>query len=459
MDNDNTPETVTFSASTIKSYVSLLFGVAIKQGIITNDDLNNLEKPVSYYMPEFSDTILDKVTLDDLLSGSSGLPSDDFLLDDAPGYYNELLQNIYSLTGVYPPVLITSLLSMTSESLQISSELLQIGSDPMTNVAKLLLFDGSGQPIYTNRLQGLTKSSNTKVFVPENGKPADIAPCYSTVAFNIAGLILHKLVCESANITFGSAEGMSYFNNWRINNLDSKIDYTGLPSNMIISNFQNKFVLAGGIGYCTNNFIKNMALLIINNGYVNGEQILDETYINEINSNNIEKYRRFGTGKYYFRGIWLSGNFDSITNAPLTTPVKSISGLGGLRVSWNNERLVSVFRRNSGGLNSSNYNFKPDIVNPVVDTATILLLFNTIGKYGTSIFAPDANGTFYTLDSKEAWNNYWENITSQYTKDGNYTLEETKLLKIFPEPPYKLYDLEKIPGYDLIKNIQDTEYV
>ena len=451
MKNNQSLETITLTASTIKTYTSMLYGVAIKQGKMSYNDLNDASKPVSFYLPELSGTILDVVTLDDLLSGSSGLPSDNFSLNDAPEPYNSYLQGLYTGLGAYPPCQTAGILAVTNDLSSIPQ---------LLNIKNLLLFNSSGQSIYTNRTDGLTKSSNSKVYVPGSGRPSDIASCYSTSAISLVGIILQKIVCESDGIIWNSPEGLVHFNNWRNDNLDSKIGYSDLSFNLTIFSIENTFIFGGGIGYTTNNFIKNIALLIINNGYVNGEQILDPSFINDINSNSVNNYRRFKDGQYYFRGVWLSMDWNYVSNTSDRTPVNSISGLGGIRISWTNSKLISVFRRSSAGLNKNNYLIKSNIVYNYVSSVTALFLFSLLGKYGITTIVPDGQGGLLTLDSLAGWELFFSNLVTEYTVGGNFTLPETKLLRMYPYVNTPLYGsgsqqddlkiIEEISGFDLI---------
>lgn len=460
MKNNQSLETITLTASIIKTYTSMLYGVAIKQGKMNYSDLNDHLKPVSSYLPELSGTILDVATLDDLLSGSSGLPYDSFLLNDAAEPYNSYLQGLYSGLGTYPTCQIAGILALTTD-LSSTSQLL--------NLKNLLLFDSSGQSIYTNRTDGLTKSSNSKVYVPGSGRPSDIASCYSTAAISLAGTILQKIVCESDGIIWNSEEGLAHFNNWRNDNLDSKLGYSDLSFNFTITSIENTFIFGGSIGYTTNHFIKNLALLIINNGYINGEQILDPSFINDINSNSVQKYRRFKKGQYYFRGVWLSMDWNYLTNTSAKTPVKFISGFGGIKISWTNSKLISVFRRSSAGLNKNNYLIKSNIVYNYVSSVTVLSIFSLLGKYGITTIVPDGQGGLLTLDSLAGWELFWSNLVTEYTVGGIFTLPETKLLQMYPFVNAPLYGtdsqqdnlkrIEESSGFDLINVLQPNVFL
>lgn len=445
MKNNQSLETMTWTASTIKTYLSMLYGVAIKQGKMSYSDLNDSLKPVSYYLPELSGTILDVATLDDLLSGSSGLPDDDFLLDNAPESYNLYLQTLNEIGGSFPPCRLAGILAPTND-LSFASQLI--------NIKNLFLLNISGEPVYTNRTDGLTKSTNSNVYVPGSGRPSDIASCYSSAAISLAGIILQKIVCESDGIIWNSPQGLVHFNNWRNNNLDSKLGYSDQSFNLTITSFENTFIFGGGVGYTTNNFIKNIALLIINNGFVNGEQILDPSFINDINSNSIQKYRRFKKDQYYFRGVWLSMDWNYNTNTSKKTPVNYMSGLGGIRISWANNKLVSVFRRSSAGLDKNNYNIKSNFVYPFVNSVTILTMFGLLGRYGAITVLPDGQGGFLTLDTIAGWEFFWENLVTEFTAGGNYTLEETKLLQMYPYVSKPLYGLDS--QQDSLKRIEEN---
>ena len=449
--NNQSLETMTLTASIIKTYTSMLYGVAIKQGKMSYSDLNDPLKPVSYYLPELSGTILDVATLDDLLSGSSGLPADSNLLDNAPEPYNTYLQALYAGLGAYPICQLAGILAPTND-LSFASQLI--------NKRNLLLFNSAGQPVYTNRTNGLTKSSNTTVYVPGSGRPNDIANCYSTPAISLAGIILQKIVCEYDSVSWNTSQGLTHFNNWRNNNLDSKIGYSDQSFNLTITSFENTFIFGGSIGFTTNYFIKNIALLVINNGYVNGEQILDPSFINDINSNSLDKYRRFKTGQYYFRGLWLSMDWNYNTNTSDRTPINYMSGLRGIRISWTNNKLISVFRRSASELNKNNYSIKSNLVYPYISSISTLLIFGLLGKYGTTTIVPDGQGGLLTLNTLAAWEFFWSNLVSKFTINGNFTLAETKLLRLYPKVPAPLYGsdsqqdslkrIEENSGFDLI---------
>ena len=396
----NTLDNYSLMLSTGKAHLSLMFGAAILDTSITSLEYDTISDKLVYeYFPELSGTILGVCTIDDLLSGSCGLPAM-FNINDTSAlgkYFQSVGTDMYNI--------IASLFNTINNG--------YTGNNVLTNAIQDHLVDYQARPLYNYRSNSRYNSETTKEFSGQE-KPEDLVNAYTNLPFDIAGLILQKIVAEdliadgNLDVSWNSEDGYDLFNNWRLSKLDNII---GEGSHVMITKYvdgSNVYVpISSGTCIGANKFVKNMALLIKNGGKWNGVQIIDASYVNDITDVKLDlttgypdptsKYRKLSDyqgvrNQYFCRGVWCQL---SRSPADPKAPIYYLSGNGGVRVMWTVDKVVSYFRRTSTGLkstdfSSNSYNFPTfyEVKNNLTSPGGYYFygyLFDMLGAFGSDI--------------------------------------------------------------------------
>jgi hypothetical protein len=391
--------TYQWSASLAKPLTSLLIGVAQKQGILKSTDM------AIDYLPTLAGTVVENATIDDLMSMRAGLIKDSSVVD-------------YTIPGLNTTD--ASGLSLYAGALEIL---------PTTNmvdgIIKIILNKNlTGPPVYNSKNKNVYSDIGSQLvndYTPNTGFPDDLQYSYSSASINLASAVLLEAVAKSKG--FSQKDGyttmpIQQFINWAEESLINKM--TNNEYRVYFYTDKSSTYWYGGFGiYAPNKFYTEIFKILKNNGVINGEQVVDRQYCEEINNFdvNIETNETNGNWKsitnrdinvYYFRGF---GAYfvNSSSYGPQEGPVFLHGGVGGIMIITSQDNYMSaIFPRNIPNELSNNSLSLPYFIAKIsAEDATI---FGQITyRFYTKLTLED--GT--QLNTKEDWDNLKNLIDSR----------------------------------------------
>ena len=373
---------------------SLLIGIAQKQGL-----LNSTDKAIDY-LPTLIGTVVENATIDDLMSMRAGIIKDT------------------SLVNYGPLNLRASTLSLYAGGLEDVPTL-----NMVDGIIKFMLFKNNTIPIYTSKNKNIYSDLGNDLindYTPGSGFPSDIQYSYSSASVNLASAALLEAVAKSKG--FSKKDGYTTmpfqeFVNWAQENLINKI--TNNKYRVYFYTDKKSVYWYGAFGiYAPNKFFTEIFKIIKNNGEINGEQVVDRQYLQEINNFDIDintnetngNWKSIATSDeniYYFRGVaafFLNSGLIGVGNnrrAAQQGPVFYNFAVGGTMIATSKDNYMSaIFPNNIPNELSNDIKSLPYFIIKVSQEDAFILGQITYRFYQKFTLQ---DGT--ELNTKESWNN------------------------------------------------------
>ena len=382
-------DNINYSRSLAKTVAGLLFGVAVKQNII------NMSDNVLKYLPyEAKGTVVENATFDDLMGMRSGLLKDTALANYLdPPFNTQSLEILSTAFGVVNPVLVNL----------------------WKDIYNYILKDGpGGKSIYAafTTSQNITSNSGKdmiKEYKSQDKLPEDRIIDYCSHSIIIATIGLQTAIGDF----FGYKRDddgfttlpIEEFVKWANENLIHHITNKEYKVTFFVDS-QNKIWNSSSGIYAPLRFYLDIAILIRNNGRINGKQIIDEEFMNEINDfdgyNDFPNrwYQRNTTNNYYYyRGI--HAYYLQRPQRPFFNKILWLSGFSGHRILITDNYIVAVF--GVFGPNERRITIQPEIFSGNISITQFTDALSFIDNFNTLFTLND--GTI--LSSKKDWDNYY----------------------------------------------------